>query len=47
VTSGARLRIPADVPREMRIHLNQYRDDRLAMKRNNTEAPPFTNEDPI
>jgi SAM-dependent methyltransferase len=47
VASGARLRTPADVPREMRIHLNQYRDDRLAMKRNNTEARPFTNEDPI
>jgi len=47
VARGAHPRVSADVPREMRIHLNQYRDDRLAMKRNNAGAPPFKNEDPI
>jgi SAM-dependent methyltransferase len=33
--------------REQRIHLNQYRDDRLTLKRANTARPPFTNDDPI
>ncbi|MEI7444263.1 MAG: methyltransferase domain-containing protein [Burkholderiales bacterium] len=33
--------------RDMRIHLNQYRDDRMTLKRTNTATPPFTNDDPI
>jgi SAM-dependent methyltransferase len=33
--------------REMRIHLNQYRDDRMTLKGANSSRPPFTNDDPI
>lgn len=33
--------------REQRIHLNQYRDDRMTLKRANTSRPPFTNDDPL
>lgn len=33
--------------REQRIHLNQYRDDRMTLKSANTARPPFTNDDPI
>ncbi len=32
---------------EVRIHLNQYRDDMKSMKTNNTSSPPFTNKDEI
>lgn len=33
--------------REMRIHLKQYRDDRMTLKDANSSRPPFTNDDPI
>lgn len=33
--------------REMRIHLNQYRDDRTSLKRSNASRPPFTNDDEL
>lgn len=33
--------------REMRIHLNQYRDDRMTLKDTNSSRPPFTNDEPI
>jgi SAM-dependent methyltransferase len=33
--------------REQRIHLNQYRDDRLTLRRANTSRPPFTNDDDL
>lgn len=32
---------------EMRLHLNQYRDDLQTLKRTNTGTPPFTNESPV
>jgi len=33
--------------RELRIHLNQYRDDRLTLKRANTKCAPFKNDGEI
>ncbi len=33
--------------RELRIHLNQHRDDMKSMKSGNTSAPPFTNDSEI
>jgi SAM-dependent methyltransferase len=32
---------------EMRVHLNQYRDDHRNMKDTNRQLPPFQNEDPL
>jgi SAM-dependent methyltransferase len=40
VTSGAS-------DREMRVHLNQYRDDLRTLKGANQELPPFTNDTPL
>ena len=36
-----------DVPDDMRIHLNQYRDDIKTLKKANAEAPPFENTNPL
>jgi SAM-dependent methyltransferase len=36
-----------EIPREIRIHLNQYRDDMRTLKNTNLEAPPFTNDRPL
>ena len=47
VAYGGRVRGDVQPSKEMRIHLNQYGDDRLSIKRNNTGAPPFKNEEPI
>ncbi|MFO1413382.1 MAG: methyltransferase domain-containing protein [Burkholderiales bacterium] len=43
-------RLPAsriEVPRETRLHLNQYRDDAARLRAANTEHPPFTNDDEL
>jgi SAM-dependent methyltransferase len=32
---------------QTRVHLNQYRDDLLALKRGNAEQPPFHNDSPL
>jgi SAM-dependent methyltransferase len=46
--NGARARPdPKAASREMRIHLNQYRDDRATLRQANTARPPFTNDDPL
>lgn len=37
----------ADVPDEMRIHLNQYRDDIKTLKTSNVAAQPFRNRQPL
>lgn len=43
-----RWRRPAAQPeREIRLHLNQHRDDMQAMKQNNNGHPPFTNDSDI
>jgi SAM-dependent methyltransferase len=41
---GGRLPGTAQPGREMRIHLNQYRDDVARMKAGNVTAPPFGND---
>ncbi len=33
--------------REIRIHLNQYKDDIITLKRYNKEKPPFSNDSPL
>lgn len=43
---GRRARME-DVPREVRVYLNQYRDDMRTLKNANREAPPFTNDRPL
>jgi len=43
-----RWRSPTVQPeREVRLHLNQYRDDMQTLKRSNNGRPPFTNDDDI
>lgn len=37
-------RINAQPAREMRVHLNQHRDDLQTLKQNNSARPPFTND---
>ena len=44
VVAGGRLPGDAQPAREMRIHLNQYRDDVARMKAANVDSPPFGND---
>lgn len=46
--AGGRWSRPTDQPRdEVRIHLNQYRDDLRTLKHFNREKPPFHNDQPL
>lgn len=48
ITDKGRWRRPTCQPeREVRLHLNQHRDDMRAMKQNNDGRPPFLNDDPL
>jgi len=47
VAAGGRVRQAVPVPRELRLHLNQYRDDHAMMKKSNLGMPPFTNDQEI
>jgi hypothetical protein len=48
VEAGGRWQRPAQLQdREMRLHLNQYRDDMQMMKRSNEGRPPFENDSPL
>jgi SAM-dependent methyltransferase len=48
VAKGGRWqRVDQQPSREMRLHLNQYRDDMQRMKHSNDGAPPFENESPL
>lgn len=50
VEVAERGRLPTRNPqpeKDVRIHLNQYRDDYASMKRSNGQAAPFKNDDPI
>jgi len=48
VEAGGRWQRPEELPdREMRLHLNQYRDDMQMMKRSNEGRPPFENDSPL
>lgn len=47
---AAKGRLPersTSVERELRVHLNQYRDDRATLRRANGEHPPFRNEEEL
>jgi hypothetical protein len=33
--------------RELKVHLNQYRDDLQSLKKNNEDQPPFTHDSDI
>lgn len=48
VAAGGRWRRSSVQPdREIRLHLNQYRDDLKTLKTANTDTPPFTNDNEI
>lgn len=48
IADHGRWRRPLNQPEpEIRLHLNQHRDDMQAMKQNNTGRPPFTNDSDI
>jgi SAM-dependent methyltransferase len=49
VEAGGRWVRPMEMPdREMRLHLNQYKDDMQRMKQSNTAGrPPFENDSPL
>lgn len=47
VESGARIRNAAQPVREVRLHLNQYRDDQKTLRSANAGSPPFRNESDI
>lgn len=48
IAAGGRWQRTDEQPaREMRLHLNQYRDDMQRMKRSNDGAPPFENDNPL
>jgi SAM-dependent methyltransferase len=47
VRNGGRRPATGEVPSEIRIHLNQYRDDMTTLKNANAVAPPFTNDRPV
>ncbi|MEZ5796723.1 MAG: class I SAM-dependent methyltransferase [Paracoccaceae bacterium] len=44
VAAGGRIRAQAQPGREMRLHLNQYRDDQKTLRSANAGSPPFRNE---
>jgi SAM-dependent methyltransferase len=44
VARRGRLPESASTPQEMRVHLNQYRDDVATLKRANADQPPFQND---
>lgn len=47
LAGGRRVSSPVDVDREVRVHLNQYRDDMGTLRRANGVAPPFANDRPL
>lgn len=48
ISAGGRWKRPNTQPeREIRLHLNQYRNDIQTLKKNNEDALPFTDEEPI
>ncbi|MDQ2067257.1 methyltransferase domain-containing protein [Xinfangfangia sp. CPCC 101601] len=44
VAQGARQRSATQPSREMRLHLNQYRDDQTTIRASNPDNPPFRND---
>lgn len=47
ITAGGRTKGQEQPSRELRIHLNQYRDDLQTLKDANMATPPFDNDAPI
>ena len=48
VEAGGRWQRPTELnDREMRIHMNQYKDDMQRMKQSNGGRPPFENDSPL
>lgn len=48
IAAGGRWQRPPGQPgREMRLHLNQYRNDVQTLKKTNEDAPPFTDDTPL
>lgn len=48
IAVGGRWQRPnSQPPRELRLHLNQYRNDLEALKRTNEGAPPFNDDKPL
>lgn len=48
IAMGGRWQRPTAQPgREMRLHLNQYRNDLQTLKRTNQENPPFNDDKPL
>ncbi len=47
IEAGGRLPSGAQPPKEVRVHLNQYRDDRNTVIGANPEHPPFMNDKPL
>lgn len=48
IADGGRWRRPAVQPeREIRLHLNQHREDMQTLKQNNAGHPPFTNDSDV
>lgn len=46
--AGGRWQRPPEQPEtEVRLHLNQYRDDLRTLKQTNQDTPPFTNDEPL
>lgn len=44
ISSGARVRGGKQPDIEIRLHLNQYRDDQKTLRSSNAERPPFNND---
>jgi hypothetical protein len=48
VDAGGRwMRTTQQPEQEMRLHLNQYKDDMQMMKQSNQGRPPFSNDSPL
>lgn len=47
ISSGALVREGKQPVGEIRLHLNQYRDDQKTLRSSNTERPPFNNDSEI
>ncbi len=47
LAAGGRMPRIAEVSAEVRVHLNQYRDDLQTLKNGNTVRQPFCNDDPL
>jgi hypothetical protein len=48
IAAGGRWqRLNSQPGREVRLHLNQYRDDMRTLKNENRNAPPFNNDAPL